>query len=103
MSDNVTTGAIAGAVGLVSAFLTWLGQAAVNRATVETAINNTVKELLEQLRQELRVAIRERDDARSDEEEIRRTLRIVQAHCECPDHVQLFQPAAKHLSKEPSA
>jgi predicted aminopeptidase len=94
-NDPAVTG-LAGVIG--TAALAWLGQRLVGKAAIQSAValtyekqTATFKELLDQLRQELRVALNERDEARQQAseraaqiEELRRTisaleLRIAQA------------------------
>lgn len=59
---NPAASGLAGALG--TAALAWLGQRLVGKAAIQEAINKSFHELMDQLRQELRVAIRERDEAR---------------------------------------
>lgn len=61
------------------AALAWLGQRLVGKAAIQEAINKGFHELLEQLRQELRVALTERDAARGTVEELRATIGVLEA------------------------
>jgi hypothetical protein len=64
--------ASAGLLGAVTAAaLAWLGQRVIGKAALENALTATAKELLDQLRQELRVALRERDAARAESDDLR--------------------------------
>ncbi|QNH91689.1 hypothetical protein SR18_gp038c [Caulobacter phage SR18] len=83
LQDPVLTG-LAGVLG--TGFLAWLGQRLVGKAAIQTAVNQGFKELMEQMRQELKVALRERDDARAEcdthqatIEELRRTIAALRA------------------------
>jgi hypothetical protein len=51
---------------LGTAFLAWLGNRLVGKAAIQTAINSSFKELMDQLRQELKETAAERDAARAD-------------------------------------
>lgn len=63
MFQNPAATGFAGVLG--TAVLAWLGQRLVGKAAIQTAINASFKEVMDQLRQELRVAIQERDAARA--------------------------------------
>lgn len=88
MSDNpfqdpVMTG-LAGVLG--TGFLAWLGQRLVGKAAIQTAVNQGFKDLMDQMRQELKAAIGERDEARREcaaheatIEELRRTIHALEA------------------------
>lgn len=67
-TDATTVGVLASLAGAV---LAWLGARLVGKAALENALTATAKELLEQLRTELRMALRERDTARADNVELR--------------------------------
>ena len=62
-SLDAPTAAAASSVG--TAFLVWLGNRLVGKAAIQTAINASFKELMDQMRKELKDALSERDDARS--------------------------------------
>lgn len=64
--------ASAGLLGAaITAALAWLGQRVIGKAALETALTATAKELLDQLRTELKVALRERDAARAESADLR--------------------------------
>lgn len=71
LRDPAATG-VAGVLG--TALLGWLGQRLVGRAALEQAMRDTFKELLSQLRQELKVALTERDKARDENVELQATI-----------------------------
>lgn len=63
LATNPAATGLAGALG--TAALAWLGQRLVGKAAIQEAINASFHELMDQLRRELRVALKERDEARA--------------------------------------
>lgn len=61
-SLDAPTAAAASSIG--TALLVWLGNRLVGKAAIQTAINASFKELMDQMRTELREALHERDEAR---------------------------------------
>lgn len=68
LHDPVTVG-IGSAV--ITGGLAWLGQRLVGKAAIQEAVNEGFRDLIGSLRQELRVAYRERDHARSENTELK--------------------------------
>jgi hypothetical protein len=67
------TAAIGSSIG--TAFLAWLGNRLVGKAAIQTAINASFKELMDQMRQELKDALTERDEARGENAHLKAEIR----------------------------
>lgn len=67
---------------IVTAILTWLGTRLVGKAALENAVTATIKEVLEQLRTELRVALKERDTARQERDDARAVAKVQEERIE---------------------
>lgn len=74
-ADLLANPTATGGMGVIAtAVLGWLGTRLLGKPAIETAIRETFKELLDQLRHELRMAIRERDEARAESAERQATI-----------------------------
>lgn len=87
--------ASAGLLGVVAtAALAWLGNRLVGKAAIQTAINASFKDLMDQLRQELRVALRERDTARDEVEALKKVIDALEARLTAANQPRWVDPTA---------
>lgn len=82
--DTVMVGV---ASSLVTAVLAWLGNRLVGKAAIQTAVTGAFKEVMDQMRQELRIALRERDEARHRQLELEGEIRQLKAINEALERV----------------
>lgn len=86
VSDALHNPTVTGALGVLgTALLGWLGQRMVGKAAIQEAINASFREVMDQLRRELKVALKERDEARAKNteheahiEELQRTISVLE-------------------------
>jgi BMFP domain-containing protein YqiC len=91
LHDPASAGVLSAAA---TAALAWLGNRLVGKAAIQTAINASFKDLMDQLRQELRVALRERDTARDEVEALKKVIDALEARLTAANQPRWVDPTA---------